>query len=64
MATRTTRRRFLKTTSAVGLGYFASSGLLARGADSPNEKIRMASVGIGGKGSSDSNDAGRSGEGI
>jgi len=62
MATRTTRRRFLKTTSAVGLGYFATSGLLARGADSPNEKIRMASGGIGGKGSSDSNDAGRSGE--
>ena len=62
MATRTTRRRFLKTTSAVGIGYFVTSGLRARGADSPNEKIRMASVGIGGKGSSDSNDAGRSGE--
>ncbi len=62
MATRTTRRRFLKTTSAVSLGYFVTTGLRARGADSPNEKIRMASVGIGGKGSSDSNDAGRSGE--
>ncbi len=62
MATRTTRRRFLKTTSAVGLGYFVASGLRARGDDSPNEKIRMAAVGIGGKGSSDSNDAGRAGE--
>ncbi len=62
MATRTTRRRFLKTTSAVGIGYFVASGLRARGADSPNEKIRMASVGIGGKGSSDSNDAGRAGD--
>ena len=62
MAARTTRRRFLKTTSAIGLGYFVASGLRARGNESPNERIRMASVGVGGRGSANSNDAGRSGE--
>ncbi len=62
MATRTTRRRFLKTTSAVGIGYFVTSGLRAWANDSPNERIRMASVGVGGRGSANSNDASRSGE--
>ena len=52
---RTSRRNFLKTTAVVGAGSMIVSDLLAK--DSPNEKVAFASVGIGGKGQSDSNDA-------
>lgn len=62
MAARTSRRRFLKATGAVGIGYFATTSLLVRGKESPNERIRMASVGIGGRGGANTNDAGLAGE--
>ncbi len=62
MPSRTNRRRFLKTSAAAGVGFWVASGLRARGAESPNERIAMASVGIGGKGSSDSADAGKNGD--
>ncbi|MFH1269121.1 MAG: Gfo/Idh/MocA family oxidoreductase, partial [Planctomycetota bacterium] len=62
MPPRTTRRRFLETTAATGVGFWVAGGLRAQESDSPNERIGMASVGIGGKGSSDSADAGASGE--
>ncbi len=57
-----TRRQFLQTTAATGIGYWVAGGVRAQESDSPNERIAMASVGIGGKGSSDSSDAGRSGQ--
>jgi len=57
----TDRRQFLKTTAAAGIGYWIAGGARAAESGSPNEQIGMASVGIGGKGSSDSADAGRSG---
>jgi len=56
------RRRFLQTSAAIGIGYWVAGGVQAQGSDSPNERIAMASVGIAGKGSSDSADAGRHGE--
>jgi predicted dehydrogenase len=59
---RTTRRRFLRTTASAGLGYFAYCGLGVRASDSPNERIRMASIGIGGRGGSNTNDAAQAGE--
>ena len=62
MPSRTNRRRFLQTTAATGVGFWVAGGLRAQESNSPNEKIGMASVGIGGKGSSDSADAGNSGE--
>jgi len=60
------RRDFLVRSAAVG----ASSGLfkgaapaIARAADeSPNSKVRFACIGVGGKGDSDTHDAGRHGE--
>ena len=56
------RRDFLKTTSAViGAGYFAAAGVTAQESNSPNEKVSFASIGVGGKGDSDSRDAGNSG---
>ena len=61
MAHRTNRRKFLKTTAVVGAGYFAASGLQAQESNSPNEQINIASIGVGGKGDSDSRDAGNQG---
>jgi len=56
------RRTFLATSSAVA-GYWVAPGLRAedKPATSANEEIRFACVGVGGKGQSDSADAGRSG---
>lgn len=53
MPHRTTRRSFLKTSAATGLALpFASPAILRAGA-APNEKVRVAAVGVGGKGWSD-----------
>jgi len=57
-----TRREFLKATTATGIGFWVAGGLRAQESKSPNEKIAMASVGVGGKGSSDSADASKHGE--
>ncbi len=62
MPSRTSRRRFLQATAVTGAGYWVASGLWAGEEKSPNERIAMASVGIGGKGSSDSADAGNNGD--
>ncbi|MDO4571395.1 MAG: Gfo/Idh/MocA family oxidoreductase [Planctomycetia bacterium] len=59
MTLKTNRRNFLKSSAAVGAGVVIMSDLLAN--ESPNEKINFASIGIGGKGSSDSGDAARYG---
>jgi len=57
-----TRRQFLQTTAAAGVGFWVAGGVQAAESRSPNQRIAMASIGIGGKGDSDSNDAGRSGD--
>ncbi len=62
MSQKASRRQFLQTSAAVGIGYWVAGGAQAQEGKSANEKIAMASVGIGGKGSSDSADAGRSGD--
>jgi len=61
MSQRTNRREFLKTTAVVGAGYFAASGLQAKESNSPNEQVNIASIGVDGKGNSDSRDAGTQG---
>ncbi len=60
MSFRTHRRNFLKSTAVAGAGLVIASNLTAE--ESPNEKVRFACVGIGGKGTSDSNDANRFGK--
>ena len=62
MTRQASRRQFLQTTAATGIGFWVAGGVQAAESKSPNERIAMASVGIGGKGSSDSSDAGRSGD--
>ena len=56
------RRSFLKTTAATGIGFWVAGGVQAKESKSPNERIAMASIGIGGKGGSDSQDAARAGD--
>ncbi|HYW78324.1 MAG TPA: Gfo/Idh/MocA family oxidoreductase [Thermoguttaceae bacterium] len=56
------RREFLKTTAATGIGYWVAGGVQAQESNSPNERVAMASIGLGGKGSSDSRDAAARGD--
>lgn len=62
MSNRTNRRRFLQTTAATGVGFWVARSLRAQDGTSPNERIAMAAIGLGGKGSSDSRDAGNFGD--
>ena len=56
------RREFLSTTAAAAMGYWVAGGAEAKESRSPNERIAFASIGIDGKGDSDSDDAGRAGD--
>ena len=57
------RRSFIGG-GAVALGYFMTADAFsaARAADNPSEKIRIAGIGVGGKGGSDIDQAGKVGE--
>ena len=64
MSSGTNRRDFIKYTAATGMGYWvASRKTWAQEAESKsaNEKVNIASVGVGGKGDSDSSQAGEVG---
>ena len=56
------RRNFLKTTSAAGAGFWAAGGFTPKESLAANEEVRFACIGVGGKGSSDSADAGKNGK--
>ena len=62
MAKKIDRRSFVQQTSAVAAGYWVAGGVSAEESRSANEKVQFACIGIGGKGSSDSADAGKSGD--
>jgi predicted dehydrogenase len=62
MAYKSNRRDFLKTSAAVGAGFWVAGR--ATWADelkstSPNEKLNVACIGVGGKGDSDSDQVGK-----
>lgn len=62
MTQKNNRRDFLKSTAAAGVGFWVAGGVSSRArANSPNEKINFASIGLGGAGRHDSADAGKSG---
>jgi predicted dehydrogenase len=44
------RRQMLKTTAAVGAGFWLGTSAVSRGAESPNDKLNIACIGIGGRG--------------
>ena len=52
-----TRRTFVKSTAALGLGCWVAGGVSAQPSRSALEEVRFGCIGIGGKGSSDSDDA-------
>ena len=59
------RREFFKHTAAAGAGTYLVGGTAASARprrQSPNEKVRFACIGVGGKGDSDTNAAGKHGE--
>jgi predicted dehydrogenase len=62
MTQRTTRRDFLKTSTALGAGYWVGGRTESVYSASPNEKLNIAIIGPGGKGAS--NLAGVAGENI
>jgi len=51
MAHSLNRRDMLKTTAALGSGVWLGTAVRSRAADSPNEKLNIACIGIGGRGS-------------
>jgi predicted dehydrogenase len=57
MAGRTHRRRFLKASVATGIGFWVAGGISPRPSRAAIDTINFASIGVGGKGSSDSADA-------
>ena len=56
------RRRFIQTSAAVGASYWVAGGVQPARSEAKNEQIQFACIGVDGKGSSDSADAGRLGE--
>jgi len=59
MKHRPSRREFLQTAAAVGVGYWVFAGLTPKVSASPNERLAFAGIGIGGKGESDIANAAR-----
>ncbi|XZE33238.1 Gfo/Idh/MocA family protein [Pirellulaceae bacterium SH501] len=54
---KTSRRGFMKTTSAMSAGYFVAAGTQQAFSNSAIEKLNVACIGVGGKGGSDSSNA-------
>src|ERR1043166_4086109 len=60
MSVKSSRRRFLQGAAYSGIAVFVGDRAWAKG-QTPNEKVNFACIGVGGKGDSDSGDAGRLG---
>jgi predicted dehydrogenase len=61
MSRRTNRRQFIQQTSLAGLGFWVAGGLTPAFSRSPNGKLNIAGIGVGGKGDGDINQAGNHG---
>lgn len=61
MTRRINRRRFLQAASIAGAGLWVSGKATWAAPKSPNEKLNFACIGVGGKGSSDTDHAGQFG---
>ena len=53
MKHQSSRREFLRTAAVTGVGYWVCAGLAPKVSASPNERIAVAGIGLGGKGDSD-----------
>src|SRR5262245_13978730 len=61
MSRNKSRRTFLKTTAAVGAGYWVAGGIAPKESRAANEKLNVVNIGVGGKGGSDSGNAAKFG---
>jgi len=57
MNRRTTRRSFLKETTAAGVGFWVAAGTASAQDSSPNEKLNIGIVGVAGRGGANTNGA-------
>src|SRR5262249_22151505 len=57
MARRSNRRQFLRETGLAGVGFLVAGGIALGAPRSPNEKLNVACIGVGGKGGSDTDQA-------
>jgi len=55
MSNRVTRRQYLKSTALAGVGIWISGSAVGSEAKSPNEKLNLVGVGVGGRGGADVN---------
>jgi predicted dehydrogenase len=62
MIKNTNRRDFVKSTAAIGIGFWAAGGVSAKVSTSSLEKIQFGCIGVDGKGRSDSADADKFGK--
>ncbi len=62
MSRRTNRRQFVKTTAALGAGFWAAGGISPKRSLAANEELRFACIGVGGKGVEDSDNIGKLGK--
>ena len=51
MSKRSNRRQFLQTTALTGIGFWIASQSGAEESKSPNERVAIAGIGLGGQGS-------------
>ena len=61
MTSQTTRRDFIKQTTALGTAWWVGTQSAFADSKSPLERVNFACIGVDGKGSSDTNDAGAGG---
>jgi predicted dehydrogenase len=59
MSRRSSRREFLKQTTLAGVGFWVAGGVTRADSKSPNERLNIACIGVGGKGHSDTEQAGK-----
>ncbi|MDA1051867.1 MAG: Gfo/Idh/MocA family oxidoreductase [Planctomycetota bacterium] len=64
MTRKTTRRRFIGQSAAIGTGFWIGSQAVAKAKDSPLQALSAACVGVGGKGDSDASHIGEQGVSI
>ena len=58
----TNRRKFLQASAAASLSYWVAGGIKAAESRSPNERIQLGCIGVGGKGKSDVQNASKFGK--
>ncbi len=56
------RRKFMQASAVAGAGFWAAGGVAPKASRAAIEEIGFGCIGVGGKGSSDSDDAGRAGK--